>query len=123
MIVLNNDADALRSLIVFYSTATDDSRLVPSPPSISNVHALKIKMPKAGRKKGGPSYLAIEAAIKQAIDAEIAHRRVGNALSYEEARAQILDMKKTRQLSYKKMIDGNVKSSKPGGCLFSLPLQ
>ena len=70
-------------------------------------------MPKAGRKKGGPSYLVIEAEIKQAIDAEIAHRRVKNALSYEEARAQVLNMKKTKQLSYKNMIDGNVKWTSP----------
>lgn len=53
-------------------------------------------------------YLDIEKAIKQTINAEIAHLRKEDELSYKDARARVLEMKKKRQLSYNKMIDGNV---------------
>ncbi len=58
---------------------------------------------------GAAKYLDIEGDILLTINAEIAHLRVKNALSHEDARVQVLDMKKTGQLSYNKMIGGNVK--------------
>jgi hypothetical protein len=58
-------------------------------------------------------YLDIEGDILQTINAEIAHLREKNALSYEDARARVLDMKKTKKLSYNKMIDGNVNWTSP----------
>ena len=91
-------------LILLYSY--EDSRLVPSLPSfppLSNEN----KMPRAAE------YLDIEGDIQLTINAEIAYLRVKNGLSHEDARAQVLDMKKTKKLSYNQMIGGNVKWTSP----------